>query len=168
MVERRSASWTTVFCLYTVSLLSGLACLWLIVNYGEQLPVSANAAAAGPIIDQGHSFWQVTLGDLRRNFNSPVAGFVLQILTILVAARVCGLLLRRLGQPRVVGEILAGVLLGPSLLKAVFPELHAVLFPESSLSRLFFLANIGLLLFMFTIGLELDLKSWRAGRNQRC
>ena len=57
------------------------------------------------------------------------------------------------------GEILAGVFLGPSLLKAVYPELHGFLLPESSLPRLFFLSNIGLLLYMFIIGLELDLKS---------
>src|SRR5215212_1355651 len=141
MVERRAASWTSLFCLYAVSLLSGLACLWLIAHYGQQLPVSANGAVVGPTVSQGHSLWQAFVNELRRNFNSPVASFILQILTILVAARVCGLLLRRLGQPRVMGEILAGVFLGPSLLKAVFPELHAVLFPESSLPRLFFLAN---------------------------
>ena len=159
MFERRSASWTTVFYVYAASLLAGISCLWLIAHYGQQLPLSGSVAAAAPIAASGAGFWQELLAELRRNFNSPVASFVLQILTILVAARVCGLLLRRLGQPRVMGEILAGVLLGPSLLKAVFPELHGLLFPESSLPRLFFLANIGLLLFMFTIGLDLDLKS---------
>jgi len=68
---------------------------------------------------------------------------------------------RRFGQPRVIGEILAGICLGPSLLKAAFPELHGFLFPESSLPRLFFLSNLGLILFMFTIGLELDLSALR-------
>ena len=157
-MERRSASWTTVLCTCAVSLIGGLACLWLTFHYGQQLPASDRAAVAATV-GQGNSFWQAIFNELRRSFYSPVSSFILQIVTILIAARVCGMLLRHLGQPRVVGEIIAGILLGPSLLKAVFPEFHAVLFPESSLPSLFFLATIGLLLFMFTIGLELDLKS---------
>jgi Kef-type K+ transport system membrane component KefB len=84
---------------------------------------------------------------------------ILQILTILVASRLCGLVLKRLGQPRVMGEIIAGICLGPSLLGVLLPEVRGFLFPESALPRLFFLSNFGLILFMFMIGLELDLRS---------
>jgi hypothetical protein len=52
----------------------------------------------------------------------------------------CGILGRFLGQPQVIGEILAGIFLGPSLLKIVAPEVHAFLFPQGSVQRLYFLS----------------------------
>jgi hypothetical protein len=159
MTKAGSAKWSTVIFLYAASLLGGGLSLWLIARYGQQIPVTDTGMANMPVVAQGHSLSRAVVDGLRKNFSSPIAGFVLQVLTILVASRICGLILRRLGQPRVMGEIIAGICLGPSLLKAVFPELHGFLFPESSLPRLFFLANIGLILFMFTIGLELDLNS---------
>lgn len=81
-----------------------------------------------------------------------------QIIVILVVARVVGLLVRRIGQPQVVGEMLAGIALGPSLLGAQAPTLAAALFPPNSLGFLNALSQIGLLVFMFLIGLELDPK----------
>jgi Kef-type K+ transport system membrane component KefB len=159
MTKAGSAKWGTVILLYAGSLLGGGLSLWLIARYGQQIPVTDTGMANMPVVPQGHSLSRAIVDELRKNFSSPIAGFVLQVLTILVASRICGLILRRLGQPRVMGEIIAGICLGPSLLKAVYPELHGFLFPESSLPRLFFLANIGLILFMFTIGLELDLTS---------
>jgi hypothetical protein len=157
MHKSASAKWTTVAYLYAAALFGGLVCLWAITRYGQQL--SASDAGKNAVIGQTQPLLQAMAGELRKNFGSPLGSFILQILTILIASRVCGLILRRLGQPRVMGEIIAGVCLGPSLLKAVFPELHGFLFPESSLPRLFFLSNIGLILFMFIIGLELDLRS---------
>jgi len=62
----------------------------------------------------------LSAGELRKIFGSPLGSFILQILTILVASRACGLILRRLGQPRVMGEIIAGVCLGPPLLEPVW------------------------------------------------
>ena len=81
---------------------------------------------------------------------------LLQIAVILVAARLVGTLFRRLGQPQVIGEMLAGLLLGPSLLGWVAPGVSAFLFPPDSLAALNALSQIGLILFMFLIGLELD------------
>jgi Kef-type K+ transport system membrane component KefB len=157
-----SARWSSVFFLYATSATGGLLCLWLIARYGQQLSVAdgGGIAPAGTIV-HGRPLLESIADELRKNFGSPIGGFILQILTILVVSRICGFLLRRLGQPRVVGEILAGILLGPSLLKAAFPEIHGFLFPESSLPRLFFLSNIGIVFFMFTIGLELDLGTLR-------
>ena len=160
MHKPASAKWTTVAYLYATALFGGLVCLWAITRYGQELsPSDAIGNGKTAVIGQTQPLLQAMAGELRKNFGSPLGSFILQILTILIASRVCGLILRRLGQPRVMGEIIAGVLLGPSLLKAVFPELHGFLFPESSLPRLFFLSNIGLILFMFIIGLELDLRS---------
>lgn len=157
MHKSASAKWTTVAFLYVGALFSGVFCLWAITRYGQQL-TSGEAAGTGMAVPT-QPLLQAIVAELRKNFASPLGSFILQILTVLVASRVCGLILRRLGQPRVVGEIIAGICLGPSLLKAVFPELHGFLFPESSLPRLFFVSNIGLILFMFIIGLELDLRS---------
>lgn len=101
-------------------------------------------------------------GELGRNLSAPLGNLILQILVILVAARVCGSVLRRLGQPQVIGEILAGIFLGPSLLGLLAPDVHAFLFPEGSSQRLYFLSQVGILLFMFIVGLELDTKVLRA------
>lgn len=82
-----------------------------------------------------------------------------QIVVVLLAARLCGRLLRRLGQPQVVGEMVAGIALGPSLFGALAPETWATLFPPASLGFLNTLSQLGLILFMFLVGLELDTRS---------
>jgi len=86
---------------------------------------------------------------------------LVQIIVILVAARLVGAVVRRLGQPQVVGEMLAGIALGPSLLGAHAPGISAVLFPPSSLGFINALSQVGLLVFMFLVGLELDTRSIR-------
>jgi Kef-type K+ transport system membrane component KefB len=159
MHKPASSSWTRLVYLYATALFGGLACLWVITRYGQLLSPTDGVANPTAVIVQTQPLLQAMAGELRKNFGSPLGSFILQILTILVASRAFGLILRRLGQPRVMGEILAGICLGPSLLKAVFPEFHGFLFPESSLPRLFFVSNIGLILFMFIVGLELDLRS---------
>jgi Kef-type K+ transport system membrane component KefB len=83
---------------------------------------------------------------------------ILSVGTILLAARALGWIFRRIGQPRVVGEMTAGILLGPSLLGRFFPGALAYLFPSSSLPVLTALSQLGLLLFMFVVGLEVDLE----------
>jgi Kef-type K+ transport system membrane component KefB len=83
---------------------------------------------------------------------------ILQVATIVVVSRVIGWLFRRLQQPHVVGEMLAGILLGPSFLGWLAPAASAALFPPESLGNLNALSQIGLLLFMFLVGMELDLK----------
>jgi Kef-type K+ transport system membrane component KefB len=84
-----------------------------------------------------------------------------QIAAVLVASQVVGRLLGRLGQPRVVGEMLAGILLGPSLLGWAAPGISQALFPPESLGFVNGLSQIGLIFFMFLVGLELDLPALR-------
>src|SRR5207249_4826064 len=79
----------------------------------------------------------------------------------LVATRGVGFLFARIRQPRVVGEMAAGLLLGPSLLGLILPGVSASLFPSGSLAHLNSLSQIGLILFMFLIGAELDLGELR-------
>jgi len=85
----------------------------------------------------------------------------LQIVVILALARALGWLFRKIYQPQVVGEMVAGVLLGPSLLGWVAPGVYKTLFPPESLGYLNSLSQVGLILFMFLVGLELDLKVLR-------
>ena len=83
---------------------------------------------------------------------------ILSVGTILLSARVLGWIFQRIGQPRVVGEMTAGIILGPSLLGRFFPGAFGYIFPSSSLPVLTALSQLGLLLFMFVVGLEVDLK----------
>lgn len=83
--------------------------------------------------------------------------FFLELAAILVACRVVGLASQRLGQPQVVGEMIAGVLLGPSLLGRIAPDIQHHLFPPGPANIvLYTAAQIGLVLYMFLIGLNFD------------
>lgn len=81
---------------------------------------------------------------------------------ILCFVRAVGYLARYLGQPRVVGEMIAGVLIGPSVLGHFFPDLQAWFFPKESVSVLYCLSQIGLVLYMFLVGLEFDRSLFRS------
>jgi Kef-type K+ transport system membrane component KefB len=82
----------------------------------------------------------------------------LQIAVILAACRLVGRLVRPFGQPQVVAEMITGVLLGPSLLGLVAPQAQAWLFPPATRPMIYVLAQIGLALYMFLVGLEFDLE----------
>ncbi len=98
------------------------------------------------------------LDSLVHNLKHPLAILLLQIITIIIVARSFGWIFRKIGQPSVIGEIIAGIFLGPSVVGMYFPDYSAMLFPKESLGNLQFLSQIGLMLFMFVIGMELDLK----------
>ncbi len=83
---------------------------------------------------------------------------IIQIAVIIVVSRFIGFLFRKIHQPQVVGEMVAGIILGPSVLGLFAPQIFAFVFPAASLKFLNTLSQVGLLLFMFIIGLELDPK----------
>jgi Kef-type K+ transport system membrane component KefB len=84
---------------------------------------------------------------------------LLQLVVILGCARIVGVILRFFGQPMVIGEMVAGLMLGPAVFGAVAPTLQAALFQRSSLSELDAISQLGLVLFMFIVGAELRLPS---------
>lgn len=86
----------------------------------------------------------------------PAFQFVLQLTIILLACRAVGSLMPRIGQPRVIGEMIAGILLGPSLVGAFAPNVQMTLFPPSSLAMLAAVSQFGLVLYMFVVGMHLS------------
>lgn len=104
----------------------------------------------------GFSMFKISLF---HNLVEPASMLLLQIISILVVSRVFGWLFKKIGQPTVIGEILAGIILGPSLLGYFYPEAFHFLFAAKSLGNLYILSQIGLILFMFTIGMELNLNT---------
>ena len=80
--------------------------------------------------------------------------FFLQLAFILALCRIFGLLARRAGQPQVVGEMVAGVVLGPSLFGWLLPDAQSQLFPKASMGIIYAMSQVGLVLYMFLVGLE--------------
>lgn len=90
---------------------------------------------------------------------------LLALALFIVAARVVGLLFRRLGQPPVIGEVISGILLGPSLLGHFWPSASAYLLPSDAVPFMSVIAQIGVLLYMFLVGVELNPSHFRRSPN---
>jgi Kef-type K+ transport system membrane component KefB len=89
--------------------------------------------------------------------------FFLQMFAILAACRLCGWFVRRwLRQPQVIGEMIAGVVLGPSLLGAVAPTVQHFLFPPESKPMLYVVAQVGIAIYMFLVGLDFRAEDFKA------
>jgi len=93
---------------------------------------------------------------LHRFLDNPSALLIAQVLVVLALSRLMGTLFAKLHQPLVVGEMIAGIMLGPSLFGLLFPTASAALFPQGGLANLNTLSQIGVMFFLFLIGLELD------------
>ena len=119
-----------------------------------------------PAVGLETTAWDSFLSSVRGHMASDIGMLLIQLVVILLVVRVVGWLFARLRQPTVIGEILAGILLGPSLLGAVWPEAMETLFPEHSLGNLELLSQFGLILFMFTIGMELRMKDLKGHAQQ--
>src|SRR5471030_2798135 len=83
---------------------------------------------------------------------------LVQVALILALSRLIGLLFQRMNQPQVVGEMLAGIMLGPSLFGWLAPHASLAIFPPSSIAYLNVLSQVGVIFFLFLVGLELDPK----------
>lgn len=141
--------------LYVAIIGGGLGIMYWIVLLGARL--EHNVAK---VLSEKSSF-ENFLDTMGENLSHPLALLLAQIVTIIFVARAFGWLCKRIGQPAVIGEMVAGIVLGPSLVGTHFPEFSEILFPVESLGNLSFLSQIGLILFMFVIGMELDLKVLR-------
>ncbi len=131
-----------------------LLLMYLILQAGKTLEIGRNVIE--PQLQS--SYFTQFLQSLSTNLAHPVALILAQIVTIIIVSRIFGFLFGKIHQPTVIGEIIAGIALGPSLLGLIFPEFSSALFPEKSLDNLSLLSQVGLVLFMFMVGMELDLK----------
>ncbi len=88
--------------------------------------------------------------------DDPLSRFIAQLVIVVALARILGRAARKIGQPAVVAEIVGGIVLGPSILGALAPSVSNALFPPGSLEPLASVSQLGVLLFVFLVGLEVE------------
>lgn len=133
---------TLLFLIYPLMLLVGLGFLRLIFHVGEGLHPSELAPSG--------------FGTGQHPESADAADLLLALGAIMTTSQLMGWVARRLGQPTVMGEVLGGLMLGPSLLGWLAPDVQGAFFPHSVFGPLTSLARIGVILYMFFVGLELD------------
>jgi Kef-type K+ transport system membrane component KefB len=154
--------------LYLAILLTGVGGIVLTIALGKHfnldraipIPVGASSTTSTALRPQVERDAARSIRPENSSRN-PLSILLLQVIVVLIAARLVGTLFRHLGQPSVIGEMVAGILLGPSLCGWLFPGGMVFLFPPSAMEPLRLLGQIGVILFMFTVGMELDLKHLR-------
>lgn len=145
-----------IFYISTIAFFSMLM-YWFFVE-GKTLELGENIAAPK---NTGSTMWENFTESFLANLHHPLALLLTQIVTIIIVAKLFGWICVKLKQPSVIGEMIAGIVLGPSLFGLYFPEFSAFIFPKESLPNLQFLSQIGLILFMYIVGMELDLSVLR-------
>ena len=129
---------------YALLLVAAVLIFFVIRYFGENLPaqplVTTAPVTAPRSVPQSHLLSQVLIA----------------LVTIISAARIFGFLCQRVGQPRVIGEVIAGIALGPSLLGQFAPDAMVFVFPSTITPVLGILAQLGVILYMFLVGLELN------------
>jgi Kef-type K+ transport system membrane component KefB len=142
--------------------LFGLA-IYLTLTWGQRSlhPSPPSGVLLGPVASAAPVNASSFLSAVRANLETSLSRFLLQFVVIVAATRAVGGILRRLGQPRVIGEMAAGILLGPSLFGWIWPAGFSFIFPTSSLGTLQLLSQVGVCLFMFMVGMELEISHLR-------
>ncbi len=131
--------------IYVLLLIVAVLTFFVIRHFGHELSPQPQSSATGTTdtpssVQKSHVLPQVLIA----------------LVTIISAARVFGAVCQRLGQPRVIGEVISGIALGPSLLGRIAPDAVLFLFPATITPILGVLAQLGVILYMFLIGLELN------------
>ena len=145
---------TRTYLPYLLLLLLFVGGVWLVLAVGSGLQPSEIRELPPPDPVPAKSvLWQ--------NFRSPVSILLTQIVVVLVVAGWFRRLFRRLRQPPVMGEMIAGIVLGPSVVGLLYPIVMTFLFPPASMETLRLLSQIGVVLFMFTVGMEVNVQHLR-------
>lgn len=155
-MTKKSQSWLFYFSLLIVFVFLSY---WLIKS-GSSFESEVQSSATPLRLmaeDANENEWTLFVQSVLHNIGEPFAILLLQLIAILITVRIFGLFCVKIGQPTVIGEILAGIVLGPSLLGFFFPEVFKFLFPAESMGNLEILSQLGLILFMFIIGMELEI-----------
>src|SRR5713101_7326084 len=143
--------------------------IFFILHLGSHLPppipsISAEAAAQATrhVTDASNSSFSASLeSSLRENATDPLSRLFLQLFVVIAVSYAVGWIFTRCGQPAVVGEMMAGVLLGPSIFGLLAPKAFQFVFAPSSLGALRLFSQIGVCLFMFAVGMEMDMAELR-------
>ena len=143
--------------LYVLTLaIASLAIVWLLhLGSGLPAPTGHTAPLTSGAAEETSALGAMVEG-IAKNSGDPLSHLFLQLLLIIAAARLTGRVLSRFGLPAVVGEMVAGILLGPSLFGLLMPRAFAFVFPSASLDTLGLLSQVGVCLFMFAVGMELN------------
>jgi Kef-type K+ transport system membrane component KefB len=130
------------------------AIIYWILQEGKKMGVKENL-----VVDPAKtkSSVQALTDSFSLHLTLPLPILLLQVIVIVIFTRFFGYIFNKIGQPTVIGETVAGIVLGPSLLGLFFPAISAFIFPAHSLGNLQFLSQVGLILFMFVIGMEVDI-----------
>ena len=141
--------------------------IWLILASGSKLSSPQNeviqpSASGRPAESRAAPSTQTQISRFfRLEDRSALSILLLQIIVIIVVAKLFAAVFRRIGQPPVMGEMVAGITLGPSVLGFIAPQVTSFLFPATSLGTLGLLSQVGVVLFMFIVGMEVDLEHLR-------
>lgn len=131
--------------LYAAMVIGAVVLFLLIDAWGEKF--AAPAGGESPAME----------GIARSSKSDALVHVLLALVAVLVTGRLLGLVFRYLGQPPVIGEVVAGILLGPSLLGQVWPEASTFILPPAVAPYLAVIAQLGVILYMFLVGLDLNL-----------
>lgn len=136
---------------YLAGVLVASSIISYLLNVGAPPSAGVHVAVSAPGLLDG----------FRANLGHPLSRLFIQLLVVIAAALTAGRLFARWGLPAVVGEMTAGILLGPSLLGHLAPGAFAFVFPADSLGPLKLFSQIGICLFMFAVGMELKAEHLR-------
>jgi Kef-type K+ transport system membrane component KefB len=150
--------------IYLVVLIISSACIYLVLLSGSRLESDGtsfqrheqHSNASGLPSQQQESTVDGISDVLQEHLREPLSILLLQVIVILIVSRLISTIFHKIGQPSVIGEMVAGILLGPSLLGILFPDAMSFLFPASSMGTLRSLSQIGVILFMFIVGTEIN------------
>ena len=124
---------------------------------GRALDVMLTPLAAGA----SHTLAEHVTATKQRTFDQTVVAFFIAALVVMLFARLCGSLMPKIREPRVMGEVLGGIILGPTVFGAIAPTLQGDVFPPDIVPYIGVASNLGLVFYMFLIGLEVDLSQLR-------
>jgi len=152
-----------LFYIFTIGIF--ILLMYIVIDHGKVLQHDKliNLITEGNATTDLHSGGDTSafsglIDELLLSMKHPLGVLIIQIVSIIAFSRIFGYFFNKIGQPTVIGEIVAGIILGPSFLGLFFPSVSAFIFPPDSLATLQYLSQIGLILFMFIVGMELDLK----------
>jgi len=126
---------------YAITLLGALFLAFLALQLLPSVDVQREFQVSSALLDKNHILLQLLCA----------------LSFILIVTRIFGGLAKKIGEPAVIGEVLGGIVIGPSLLGWVFPAVSAFFFPPEVLPHISVIAQLGIIFYMFVVGLEFDL-----------